>query len=219
MADFTTLMLLGYLLMVLVVSRTHLMRKKRVHRLWVRKIFRERERLGFYNTLLSQLRLSDTEYFFRFIRMTPRRFDDLLSIVGPYIQRKSCRSRRVISAGERLAVCLRYLATGDSQQTQSFSFRIGRSTVCKIIHETCDAIWTALRSKYLKAPASLEDWKNIAKGFHDEWNFPTCVGAIDGKHVCIECPKNAGSAYYNYKNFHRSYGRDNDASIFAESSI
>ena len=40
MADFTTLMLFGCLLMVLVVSRTHLLRKKRVHQLWIRKILR-----------------------------------------------------------------------------------------------------------------------------------------------------------------------------------
>ena len=75
--------------------------------------------------------------------MSPERFDHLVSMVSPYIKKKSCRSHDVIPVGERLAVCLRYLS-GDSQQSQSFAFRIGLATICKIIKETCQAIWEAL---------------------------------------------------------------------------
>ena len=117
--------------------------------------------------------------------MSPERFDHLVSVIGPFIKKKQCRSRPTISVGERLAICLRYLATGDSQQSQSFSFRMGRTTVCNIIHETCQATWDALCTDYVKVPSSEEEWKGIAEGFQSEWNIPQCIGAIDGKHVCI----------------------------------
>ena len=102
--------------------------------------------------------------------MSPERFDHLLSLVGPLISKLTTRFRNPISPSERLAVTLRYLATGDSQQSQSFDFRIGKSTVSNIIRETCDGICQALLEKYLTAPESTEDWLRIAEGFQDEWN-------------------------------------------------
>lgn len=170
--------------------------------------------------------------------MSPERFDHLVSLVSPYIKKSNCRSRQPLSPEQRLVITLRYLATGDSQQSQSFNFLVGRSTICNIIRETCDGIWSALNEVYLKPPQTKEEWKRIASGFESSWNYPNCLGALDGKHVAMDCPKNGGSNFFNYKGFHSlvlmaicdanycftlvdigGYGRDNDASIFSQSEI
>ena len=79
---------------------------------------------------------------------------------------------------------------------------MGRSTISTLLRGTCEAIWLALKQQYVKSPSTTSDWLKIAKEFEEEWNFPNCIGAIYGKHVMIDCPKNGGSAYYNYKSFH-----------------
>ena len=81
-------------------------------------------------------------------------------------------------------------------------FRIGRATVSKIVRETCDAIWRALHNQYVIFPSNRDYWLRTAEEFKDEWHNPNCMGTIDGKHVIMECPKNCGSAYSNYKGFH-----------------
>ncbi|KAL5506531.1 hypothetical protein EMCRGX_G008191 [Ephydatia muelleri] len=55
----------------------------------------------------------------------------------------------------RLALTLRFLASGDSQVSLSFSFRLGRSTVSTILSETCGVIWDVLVKEYVKAPSSV----------------------------------------------------------------
>ena len=86
----------------------------------------------------------------RFTRMSPNRFDHILSLVEPLSQKENTRFREAISAAERLSLTLRYLASGESQQALSFSYRIGKSTVSEIIREIFGAIYSALAPTYLK---------------------------------------------------------------------
>ena len=61
--------------------------------------------------------------------------------------------------------------------------------VSNIISETCETIFSSLKGTYLNPPNSSEDWKNIPLQFEEKWNFLHIIGAIDGKHIRIECPK------------------------------
>jgi len=43
------------------------------------------------------------------------------------------------------------------------------------------------------------EWVETSNKFNAMWNFPNCLGAIDGKHCSLKCPKNAASLFYNHK--------------------
>lgn len=81
----------------------------------------------------------------------------------------------------------------------SFSYRLGVSTVYTIIIEVCNAIIEIIMPEVMSAPNE-QKWKEIASEFWTSWNFPNCLGAIDGKHVTIQAPPNSGSQYFCYKN-------------------
>ena len=52
-----------------------------------------------------------------------------------------------------------------------------------IISEACEAIFEALKTDYLRAPKSSEDWENFFEKFEELWDFPhhSC-----DKHMRIE---------------------------------
>ena len=92
--------------------------------------------------------------------------------------------------------------TGDSYFTIGSSYRISRSAVSKIVPETCTALWDDVLQPDLMPSPTKETWKNIANDFEQFWQFPHCVGAIDGKHVAIQARPNSGSLFFNYKKHH-----------------
>ena len=128
-------------------------------------------------------------------------FDEILERVRPLITKQTTNFREPIEPGLRLAITLRFLATGDSYASLSLLFRVHRSTIGIIIDETCDAIIQEYMDEVIAMPKTPEGWKDIATGFSENWNFEHTVGAIDGKHIRITKPPRSGSLYFNYKGF------------------
>lgn len=55
--------------------------------------------------------------------------------------------------------------------------------------------------RFLQIPRTSEEWIEVSEAFARTWNFPHCLGALDGKHVAIKKPPSSGSFYFNYKKF------------------
>jgi len=94
----------------------------------------------------------------------------------------------------------RYLASGDMQDSLAFSYRISPSSVSNIIKETLDAIWDSLVEDCMHPPDE-NKWRSIAENFWTTWQFPHCIGAVDGKHVKIRAPPKTGTEFFNYKGY------------------
>ena len=110
--------------------------------------------------------------------------------------------RKPLSPGEKLACTLRFLATGDSYEDLHFHFRISTAAISLFVPEVCDAIYDSLKKDYLRVPATAEEWEELAKLIYQQWQFPNCIGAMDGKHLAMFAPPNCGSTFFNYKDFH-----------------
>lgn len=118
-----------------------------------------------------------------------------------------------------------------------YLFRISLPSVSRTIRIVSQALWAKLQPICLP-PSNSIDWPVKAEEFNDLWNFPNCMGAIDGKHIAIQAPPDSGSLYYNYKNFFSiillaicdakyrflsvdigSPGRESDGGVFKRSAI
>lgn len=92
---------------------------------------------------------ADPEKFRNFFRMNLATFAWLLDLVEGAIRKRNTNMRQAVTAKTRLAVTLRFLATGDSFPSLSYLFRIGSSTISRwIVPECVAAIWQVLRGQY-----------------------------------------------------------------------
>ncbi|XP_072176458.1 uncharacterized protein [Diadema setosum] len=128
-------------------------------------------------------------------------FDELLIRLTPHLQKKDTHFRKAIPPGFNLYVFLRHLATGATYAELGYNFRLGKETIQKFVPDVARAIVDEYAAEVISLPTTNEGWLAVAGDFEARWNLPHCLGALDGKHIRIQKPKNSGSLYFNYKQF------------------
>ena len=183
-------------------ARRRQRRRRRERTMWVRPWLSRRAEYGAYTNLMKELELEDPKAFRNYLRMEPAMFKELMDRVAPRLAKQSTNCRAPLEPGLKLAITVRFLATGDSYKSLMYSFRVAHNSICRFLGEVCEAIIAEYANELIKCPVNPTEWLAVAKVFEDRWNLPHCIGAIDGKHVAIRPPPKGGSMYFNYKHFH-----------------
>ncbi|XP_068759068.1 uncharacterized protein [Montipora capricornis] len=226
------------LLLILLLRRRRRKRQKDRPKAWARNWISRSQLQGAYPNLLRELNTEDPEAFRQFHRLDRESFDTILAKIAPLITKKDTLMRRSIPPGEKLSITLRFLATGEKFSDLAFLFRRGERTLSQAVFDTCEALFTTMKTEYLKVPDTADQWEKVAREFNNKWNYPCCIGALDGKHIAIQQPPNSGSEFFNYKHFFSvlllalvdanykflyvdvgAPGRAGDAGVFAGSSL
>ncbi|KAJ8939877.1 hypothetical protein NQ318_023217 [Aromia moschata] len=186
--------------------------------MWSRQWLLKRQHFS-HTTLLRELRDEPNDWR-NYLRMDIDTYTYLLELVTPHIIKENTCMRTAISPHERLTATLRFLATGRSYKDLEFTTIISKQSLSEIIPETRKAIFKVLKNEYLKVcsnnacgsipngnfqstkwnnytemgdfPKTEEQWLEVATEFERMWQFPHCLGSIDGKHIRIVPPKGSG---------------------------
>ena len=134
--------------------------------------------------------------------MNVNTFEYLLETLRPVITLQTTRLRKPIPPEEQLAITLRFYAKGESYESLMYAYRVSANSISQIVPRVSAAIIDCLTGRFMPFPETAVAWTAITDEYNNRWNFPHCIGAIDGKHITIKRPNNSVSDYYNYKSFY-----------------
>ena len=100
------------LLLILLMRRRRRRWRAACRTTWSKTWIQKRQEQGVFGNLLRELRDDDPETFRQYHRLDVNSFEEVLRMVGPFIRKKNTVMRASICPEERLAVTLRFLATG-----------------------------------------------------------------------------------------------------------
>lgn len=79
--------------------------------------------------------------------MSATDFEYLIQKIGPIVTKSDTNMRKAIPVQERLAVTLRFLATGDSFVSLSYLFKFSSQTVSRCVQNVCQALNQQLKNE------------------------------------------------------------------------
>lgn len=137
------------LALLLLADRESSQSRRRLQSCWTKEWLLQKETRS-HMPLLMEIRENNLLDYRNFMLLDEATFQELLTLVSPYLQRKDTSIQRAIPAEDKLVVTLRFLATGWSLADLKFGSVISPQALGLIIPETCKAIITVQKQQYLK---------------------------------------------------------------------
>lgn len=138
MEDLT--LLAGISFAFLALHKVNKKRKKYRRSIWMKEYFKKRN-FG----ILKELEFHENALFKNFTRMSKSNFRVLLGLVEPMIVKQNTHFREAIPAEVKLAITLRYLATGDSFTSLMYLFKVSKQFISSMLPGVLKAIIDALQ--------------------------------------------------------------------------
>ena len=89
------------------------------------------------------------------VRISRQSFLYICGELNDIMKRKDKRFRKAIIVERRIAICLWNLAAGEDFRSLGWGFDVGKSTVCQVVNEVCQAIVDVLLPGIIKWPTGV----------------------------------------------------------------
>ena len=171
-------------------------------------------------------------------RLQKSTFAQLIKQVGPHLRRNDTILRRAVPVEKRIACALYALGSTSELRTVANLFGLGKSTTGELLHEFCSTIVDVFFHRLVKFPSSDQEIVDTIHDFLVRYDYPMCIGSVDGTHISVKAPVESQVDYFNYKKFHSivmlasvncslqftyvnvgAPGRCNDSSVYSGSNL
>ena len=85
----------------------------------------------------------------------------LVKWIAPFITKKTTIMRQPIDPEVKIAITLRFLATGESYESLMYQFWVHSSTISKFISVVCNNIYETFKGRFLQLRDTTEEWEII----------------------------------------------------------
>ena len=140
----------------------------------------KREKKGAYNNILQELRLTDEENFRKYLQINTETFQILADRTKIKLTKKVTNMREPIPADVKLAVTLRFLATGESYNSLMYQYRVSKAALGLFVPEVCNVIIEDFQDEFIRFLTTSEEWESLADGFEKICQFPTVLVQLTG---------------------------------------
>ncbi|GBG86152.1 hypothetical protein CBR_g41056 [Chara braunii] len=148
----------------------------------------------------EDLRLCDDatdEYYRQKLRMSMAMFTQIVAACTAYVEKKVTHYRTPLPVEQVIAFALYRWASGETYESGTSAFDIGRATGLQAVRDVTSALLQAYLDA-IKWPVGRRR-AQILRAFRDK-SFPNCFGEIDCTHIYIDKPTGAPSDnYYDRK--------------------
>ena len=132
-------------------------------------------------------------------RMSRSTFLSLCQTMKPHIERQNTHMRQPVEVERQVALTLYYLADEGRMRKTANAFGLSRSSVSIIVRRVCSAICEHMGPQLIRLPMTEAEVREKTTNFFHHWQFPQCLGAVDGTHVDIKQSSDNATDFINHK--------------------